>query len=395
VAWALSYAHQRGIVHRDVKPENIMLERDTGRAMVTDFGIAWIGGEDDEAVGEIIGTARYMSPEQAAGEPVDARSDLYSLGATAFFALSGRPPFEASSVPALLAKHVTERAPLVTSLRKEVPEKLGDVVARCLAKAPDDRYPSGEVLAEAIGEIRGRELRAPPLVRGFLRNAEVTTAVFITVAMVQQPAQDVSGFLNFIIVALGVQLVAKARRLLREGYAFDDIRAALLAEARALEEEADAAGSGKFMRRVNGIWNRIWAGRFGRTFFKVAGTGLRPAKRLALPSADRTEMVLSRAAVTAFEDLPSAVRRRVGDVPQVVERLEREAERLRARGQTGERLTLTVGALENVRLAMLRLQAGVGTVEDVTAYLDRAREIGERVDAELAARNNFKVRTWS
>ncbi|KPK01757.1 MAG: hypothetical protein AMS20_13025, partial [Gemmatimonas sp. SG8_28] len=80
VAWALGYAHARGITHRDVKPDNIMIERDTGRAMVTDFGIA--RHVDDPHGGEIVGTADYMSPEQAAGHPVDARSDIYSLGAT-------------------------------------------------------------------------------------------------------------------------------------------------------------------------------------------------------------------------------------------------------------------------------------------------------------------------
>jgi serine/threonine protein kinase len=184
VAWALSYAHQRDVVHRDIKPENIMLERDTGRAMVTDFGIAQVRGSDSLEPGKVMGTARYISPEQAAGEAVDGRSDLYSLGATAFFALTGRAPFEAVSVPALLAKHVAEPAPAVTTIRSEVPAKLSAVIARCLEKSPDARFPSGESLAEVVGELRGRDLRAPPLLRKFLRNAEVTTAVFLTAALV-------------------------------------------------------------------------------------------------------------------------------------------------------------------------------------------------------------------
>src|SRR3954470_12755086 len=95
VAWALAYAHEQGVVHRDVKPDNILLEDATGRAMVADFGIA---GQVKDASswqgGEIIGTPEFMSPEQALGEALDHRSDLYSLGAVAFFALSGRLPFE-------------------------------------------------------------------------------------------------------------------------------------------------------------------------------------------------------------------------------------------------------------------------------------------------------------
>src|SRR5881397_3895163 len=94
VAWALAYAHAQGVVHRDVKPANILLERGTGRAMVTDFGIARLAAASGEtAVGELLGTPEYMSPEQAGGDVVDGRSDLYALGAVGFFALTGRPPF--------------------------------------------------------------------------------------------------------------------------------------------------------------------------------------------------------------------------------------------------------------------------------------------------------------
>src|SRR3989441_5140986 len=112
VAWALGAAHQRGVIHRDVKPDNIMIERATERAVVTDFGIA-LGSRAGkaESPGSVTGTARYMSPEQACGEPVDARSDLYSLGATFFYALTGRAPFEAANAPAIITKHVYETAP--------------------------------------------------------------------------------------------------------------------------------------------------------------------------------------------------------------------------------------------------------------------------------------------
>src|SRR5688572_17415908 len=110
VAWALAYAHGRGIVHRDVKPDNVLLEARTGRALVTDFGIAH-GGRDPGPVsdpGKISGTAHFMSPQQAAGESIDGRSDSYSLGVVGYLAVSGRLPFESSNLPALLLKQATE-----------------------------------------------------------------------------------------------------------------------------------------------------------------------------------------------------------------------------------------------------------------------------------------------
>src|SRR5512144_1936568 len=100
VAWALAYAHGRGIVHRDVKPDNILLEAGTGRALVTDFGIAHGGAHAGPVTdpGKIMGTANFMSPEQAADEPIDGRSDIYSLGVVGYLALSGRLPFESANL---------------------------------------------------------------------------------------------------------------------------------------------------------------------------------------------------------------------------------------------------------------------------------------------------------
>lgn len=152
-AWALAYAHAHGVVHRDVKPDNIMIERGSNRAMVTDFGIARserISGLT--AAGQVVGTAHYMSPEQIQGMPLDGRSDLYSLGVVGFQLLSGRLPFDAEAAPAVLVAHVTRPAPQLRSLVPDVPAALAAVIDRCLAKEPESRFASGEALSDALGK---------------------------------------------------------------------------------------------------------------------------------------------------------------------------------------------------------------------------------------------------
>jgi serine/threonine-protein kinase len=125
VAWALAYAHAQGVIHRDVKPDNILLEEASGRVLVTDFGIAQVADSDSvDEPAEVLGTPDFMSPEQATGEPVDARSDIYSLGVTAFFAIAGHPPFSAPSSSELLAHHIRTPPPNLTSVAPAVPRSL-------------------------------------------------------------------------------------------------------------------------------------------------------------------------------------------------------------------------------------------------------------------------------
>ena len=168
VADALSYAHARGVVHRDIKPDNILLDKDDGRAMVTDFGIARAiqEGADSRltATGVAIGTPAYMSPEQAAGDrEIDGRSDLYALGVVGYQMLAGRLPFQASSTPSMLMKHISERPQPVTSLRAETPPDLQQCVMTLLEKEPAHRFPNAGALSQALrGDKSALPAPAPP-----------------------------------------------------------------------------------------------------------------------------------------------------------------------------------------------------------------------------------------
>jgi serine/threonine-protein kinase len=163
---ALGAAHALGIIHRDVKPDNILLEGSRGRVVVTDFGIAkalssTTGGATLTATGVAIGTPHYMSPEQAAGDrEIDGRSDIYSLGVVAYQMLVGELPFHAPTVPGILMKHITEQAPLITDKRPDVPEDLAACVMRSLEKDPEDRWPTADALRRAL-EARSATLYKP------------------------------------------------------------------------------------------------------------------------------------------------------------------------------------------------------------------------------------------
>jgi len=154
VADALAYAHERGVVHRDIKPDNILIDGQSGRPMVTDFGIARAVSEGDSrltATGIAIGTPTYMSPEQAAGErTIDGRSDLYSLGIVGYQMLTGEPPFIANSTPAILVKHISERPTPIEQRRADVPQDLARVIMLLLEKDPANRFPSASSVVSAL-----------------------------------------------------------------------------------------------------------------------------------------------------------------------------------------------------------------------------------------------------
>ncbi len=247
VAWALAYAHAQGVVHRDVKPANILLEKGTERAMVMDFGIARITDTSGlTQAGELLGTPEYMSPEQGCGEPVDGRSDLYSLGVVGYHALIGAVPFS-GSVSKVLAQHITKPPPPVASLSRGTPRALADAIDRCLSKQAADRFPTGEALADALAPALVKRSDLPVPLRVFtdrrrqaLLIAPTAMAMAAGVGIMAGPAGG--GWWAVTLVLGGASLpilftVNRLRELARHGYGTDDLAAALRTREERQHEE--------------------------------------------------------------------------------------------------------------------------------------------------------------
>ena len=291
VAWALAYAHGRGIVHRDVKPDNILLEAGTGRALVTDFGIAHGGGDPGPATdpGKIMGTAYFMSPEQATNQPVDGRSDIYALGVVGYLAVSGRLPLDEPDSPSpLLLPSISAPANLIR-VAPGIPPALAAAIDRCLDRDPANRFQDGETLAEALAPTNEARPALPPTLRAWLgaRNpllvpdmawcgviGTLTLAnliAWVTVNRPDGPADIVllAGIASLpLLPILGFHL-NQARLQFRAGHSLGDLRSALEIAKKERAEIAALAGDdegGKAHRLLRigtvaaGTWLAVTAG---------------------------------------------------------------------------------------------------------------------------------------
>jgi serine/threonine-protein kinase len=225
--YALAYAHGRGVVHRDIKPDNIMLERASGRAMLMDFGISrGIAAAPAGAtqaltrIGEVVGTPEYMSPEQATGDDVDGRSDLYSLGLTAYFALTGHPAITGDTTGKILARQITEQVPAIQSLRPDTPQALAAAIDRCVMKDPTDRFQTGEELVETLDAAKLSGPEIPLSIRMLHQELGSTSMVAVfSIIIVFMMANSESGFagdMSLLLIILISVVITRITQTMRE-----------------------------------------------------------------------------------------------------------------------------------------------------------------------------------
>jgi eukaryotic-like serine/threonine-protein kinase len=259
VAWALAYAHARGVVHCDVTPDNILLDRATGRVIVTDFGIAQAGGEMEANVSRpVVGTAHFMSPEQIAGKPLDGRSDIYSLGVVAWYALAGRLPFDGPASEVLRKQAYEEPQPL-TAVNPRIPPLLAQTIHRALAKSADERFQSAESFADAIALSIAPEVVASVPLQIWLAGGDDVRYVFagllgFTGLAVSHhgPWHETLAYLTAAILGYLLLEILDVRRLMAAGYQLHHLRAALRMhveqKTRPDRYASDRASASKFQR---------------------------------------------------------------------------------------------------------------------------------------------------
>ncbi len=244
-AWALAHAHTQGVVHRDVKPDNILLESGGRRALLADFGIAAAAEGEPDADGSVVGTIAYLSPEQARGDTVDGRSDLYALGVVGYCALSGKLPYPVATLEELVQRQLAGTPPPLAQAAPHIPRVLTRTIDRCLAGYPSARFQTGEELAEALEQLQTAPSELPAPLRVWLAQGKqrARPTAFISMAwglpllvggVVAWVTNPVGGVFFGVTVVGTLAIIAPwglytflrvlhTRRLLRAGYHHQDI----------------------------------------------------------------------------------------------------------------------------------------------------------------------------
>ena len=271
--WALSHAHSRGVIHRDIKPDNILIDEHSGRAVVTDFGIARQGKEHDSAAGH--GTMHYMSPEQALGDPVDARADIYSLGVTLYHAVSGRRPFEGRDGGALLAAQAGADVPSVTTVAPHVAPALAQVIDKAIHRDPALRFTDADEMAAALQSVQVVAQTLPAPLQRFARHAVehgrqlgpvlgMTAAAFFGAAFTDAFLETFFGIATAIfmvfgtiggVVSLGLMTehLRELRALARRGYTLPTALRAVREVEREEERVAEPISGPTWSRRPHAV----------------------------------------------------------------------------------------------------------------------------------------------
>ncbi len=293
VAYALAYAHGRGVVHRDIKPDNIMIERATGRALLMDFGVARsiaatpVGQAGMTRVGEVVGTPEYMSPEQATGEAIDGRSDLYSLGLTAYFAATGSVAYTGDSAARILVRQLTEVLPPLSSVRGDLPPALSSAIDRTLAKERDDRFADAAALIEELDAAQSAAPEVPLAIR-LLAN-ELRTLLLVMMFMLifcitaanlvlrtQGNLDVLAAALAMLAVLVGriLQVRSEVRRIRSEGFSGEAIVVGLHSVLAEAEERRQQLRADATVVRLRSSTSRIAIGMLCAAIVS-AGIGLR------------------------------------------------------------------------------------------------------------------------
>jgi hypothetical protein len=247
VAWALGYAHARGIIHRDIKPDNILLERGTGRALVTDFGIAkLVEGDSATVPGTVLGSLMYMAPEQATGEDdVDGRADIYSLGLCGHFMLGGRPPFEKATIITVAARIATGATPDFDEIEQPIDPTFRRLLERCAAADPDERWQDAEAILDALGPQALAPRPMPASIRRLVRDFMLVPTLGFLVLVIDVITENptLGQFIGWMAVALCVNFGITLRKFTERGFRWPDLREGLDMEIGRQAEELEATGA--------------------------------------------------------------------------------------------------------------------------------------------------------